>query len=149
MRLRGTIDTIAGTGEQGTSGDGGPATEAKLAFPEDVAVDDAGNVYITDGARIRKVDADEGTIRTIAGMEEHGYSGDGGPAAEALLSGPDGVAVDDAGNVYIADSARIRKVDAASGGHRYHRGNWRRPGSGGYRQRWGRRSGHGGPAVIP
>ena len=111
----GTIDTIAGTGEQGTSGDGGPATEAKLAFPEDVAVDDAGNVYITDGARIRKVDADEGTIRTIAGMEEHGYSGDGGPAAEALLSGPDGVAVDDAGNVYIADSARIRKVDAASG----------------------------------
>ena len=111
----GTIHTIAGTGEQGYSGDGGPATEAMLALPRDVAVDDAGNVYIAANSRIRKVDAAEGTIRTFAGMEEHGYSGDGGPATEARLGSLNGLAVDGAGNVYISDDARIRKVDAATG----------------------------------
>ena len=111
----GTITTIAGTGEYGFGGDGGPAAEAQLGAPNGVAVDGAGNVYITDrdNGRIRKVDS-TGTITTIAGSGEYGFGGDGGPAAEAQLSGPFGVAVDVAGNVYIADSFnnRIRKVDS-------------------------------------
>ena len=111
----GTITTIAGTGERGFSGDGGPATEAQLNFPVGVAVDGADNVYIADfgNDRIRKVDA-TGTITTIAGTGERGYSGDGGPATEAQLNRSRGLAVDGAGNVYIGDTSnhRIRKVDA-------------------------------------
>ena len=111
----GTITTIAGTGEYGFSGDGGPAVQAALSYPEGVAVDGAGNVYVTDSGnnRIRKVDA-TGTITTIAGMGEYGFSGDGGPAVQAALDYPSGVAVDGAGNLFIADSGnnRIRKVDA-------------------------------------
>ena len=112
---RGTITTIAGTGEFGFSGDGGPAAAARLAFPHSVAVDSAGNVYITDSGnrRIRKIDS-TGTITTIAGTGEFGFSGDGGPAVEAELYDPYGVAVDSAGNVYIADTSnrRIRKIDS-------------------------------------
>ena len=111
----GTITTIAGTGRSGFSGDGGPAVEAELHNPRDVAVDSAGNVYIADVSnhRIRKIDS-TGTITTIAGTGELGFSGDGGPAVEAELYYPYGVAVDSAGNVYIADSGnqRIRKVDS-------------------------------------
>ena len=111
----GTITTIAGTGEYGFSGDGGPAAAARLAFPHSVAVDGAGNLYIADtgNRRIRKVDS-TGTITTIAGTGEVGFSGDGGPAVEAELRNPYGVAVDSAGNVYIADTRnqRIRKVDS-------------------------------------
>ena len=113
--LTGTITTIAGTGEFGFSGDGGPAVEAELHSPRGVAVDSAGNLYIADSRnrRIRKVDS-TGTITTIAGTGEFGFSGDGGPAVEAELRSPRGVAVDSAGNVYIADSGnrRIRKVDS-------------------------------------
>ena len=111
----GTITTIAGTGELGFSGDGGPAVEAELYGPAGVAVDSAGNLYIADSGnqRIRKVDS-TGTITTIAGTGEFGFSGDGGPAVEAELYGPAGVAVDSAGNLYIADSGnrRIRKIDS-------------------------------------
>ena len=111
----GTITTIAGTGEVGFSGDGGPAAAARLTFPYGVAVDSAGNVYIADtgNQRIRKVDS-TGTITTITGTGEVGFSGDGGPAVEAELRNPYGVAVDSAGNVYIADTGnqRIRKVDS-------------------------------------
>ena len=111
----GTITTIAGTGRSGFSGDGGPAVEAELRTPRSVAVDSAGNVYIADvrDRRIRKVDS-TGTITTIAGTGRSGFSGDGGPAVEAELRSPDGVAVDSAGNVYIADSRtqRIRKIDS-------------------------------------
>ncbi len=111
----GTITTVAGTGVEGFSGDGGPAVEARISFPEGVAVDGAGNLYIGDlyNNRIRKVDS-RGTITTIAGTGEGSYSGDGGPASEAQLSTPSGVAVDGAGNLYIGDTYnyRIRKVDS-------------------------------------
>ena len=114
----GTITTIAGSGELGFGGDGGPATDARLAFPTDVAVDGAGNLYIADSRnhRIRKVDS-SGTITTIAGSGEPGFSGDGGPATDARLARPTGVAVDDAGNVYIADTDnhRIRILTPAGG----------------------------------
>ena len=110
----GTITTIAGTGETGFGGDGGPAIEAKLSSPTGVAVDGAGNLYIVCwfNHRIRKVDS-PGTIITIAGTE-YGFSGDGGPATQAQLNSPYDVAVDDAGNLYIADreNQRIRKVDS-------------------------------------
>ena len=110
----GTIVTIAGTGERGFAGDGGTAVEALLANPTDVAVDEAGNLYIADAfnGRIRRVDF-SGTIATIAGTGERGFAGDGGAAVEAQLADPLGVAVDGAGNLYIADAYnyRIRRVD--------------------------------------
>ena len=114
----GVITTVAGTGEffGGFSGDGGPATAARLRSPGGVALDGAGNLFIADSGnnRIRKVDA-TGTITTIAGTGEYGFSGDGGPAIQAALNYPSGVALDGAGNVYIADTYnhRIRKVDSA------------------------------------
>ena len=112
----GVITTVAGTGERGYGGDGGPATEARLHFPRDVAVDGAGNLYIADtqNQRIRKVDS-SGVITTVAGTGESGYGGDGGPAVQARLSYPRGVATDHAGNLYIADynNLRIRKVDSS------------------------------------
>ena len=116
MDAAGVVTTVAGTGEWGFSGDGGPAVEAQLYFPAGMAVDEAGNVYIADGNhRIRKVDASTGIISTVAGTGTAGFSGDGGPAVEARLDEPHGVALDSAGNLYIADTNnnRIRKVDAA------------------------------------
>jgi len=116
VNTAGVISTIAGNGKQGFDGDGGPATSASLYEPSGVAVDPAGNVYIADAGnlRIRKVDT-AGIITTIAGNGKEGFSGDGGPATSAELSFPVGVAVDPAGNVYIADegSNRIRKVNTA------------------------------------
>jgi len=107
----GVITTVAGNGTGGFSGDGGPATSARLSYPRWVAVDSAGNLYIADSenARVRKVS--NGVITTVAGNGNGGFSGDNGPATSARL-GPAGVAVDSAGNLYIADSAngRIRKV---------------------------------------
>lgn len=111
----GVIDTVAGSGEGRFSGDGGPAVEAGLSRIEGVALDGTGNLYIADWYRIRQVDATTGTIRTIAGVGERGYSGDGGPAAEARVGLVEGLAVDGAGKVYIAAHNRIRKMDAATG----------------------------------
>ena len=111
----GTITTFAGTGEPGYSGDGGPAVRAQLGLPHGVAVDGAGNLYIADtiNDRIRRVDA-TGTITTVAGTGVRGFSGDSGPAVQARLNFPFGVAADGAGNLYVADSNnhRIRRVDA-------------------------------------
>jgi len=110
----GVITTVAGNGTPAYSGDGGPATSASLFNPYGVAVDSLGNIYIADFtySRIRKVDTN-GVITTIAGNGTPAYSGDGGLAASASLSGPRDVAVDSTGNSYIADSSnhRIRKVD--------------------------------------
>jgi RHS repeat-associated protein len=109
----GIITTIAGNGTSGYSGDGGPAIQAQVSAPWGVAVDAAGNLYIVDGGCIRKVDTN-GIITTVAGVgTTDGYSGDGGPATQALLNFPQDVAIDAQGNLYIADSnnLRIRKVD--------------------------------------
>ena len=106
------IDTIAGLP---ISGDGGPAVQVQIGSPWGVAVDGAGNLYIADKYQhqIRKVDS-TGIITTIAGTGTYGFGGDGGPATEAWLDSPTGVAVDGAGNLYIADrdNNRIRKVDS-------------------------------------
>jgi hypothetical protein len=110
----GIITTVAGDGPA-YSGDGGPAVDANLSGPTGVATDAAGNVYIADqlNHRVRKINA-AGTISTIAGNEATGFSGDGGPATAAALTNPSDIAVDAAGNVYIADPGanRVRKVDS-------------------------------------
>jgi uncharacterized protein (TIGR03437 family) len=112
----GTLAVVAGNGLEGFTGDGGPATGASLFVPLGLAVDANGNIYISDfgNSRVRKVSSG-GIISTVAGNGLFGYSGDGGPAASALLNAPEGLAVDTAGNLYIADSGnqRIRKISPA------------------------------------
>jgi uncharacterized protein (TIGR03437 family) len=108
----GVIATVAGNGNQGFSGDNGPALNAAMNYPSAVTVDSAGDLYIADTGnhRIRKVS--KGIIATVAGNGTYGYSGDNGPATGAQLYHPQGVAVDSAGNLYIADAwnNRIRRV---------------------------------------
>jgi trimeric autotransporter adhesin len=120
----GDISTIAGTGTLGYSGDSGAATSAEIADPYGVAIDSSGNVYIADylNARIRKVTASTGDISTIAGGGTvcggaADAAGDGCAATNATLNSPLGVAVDSAGNIYIADAANqiVRKVTASTG----------------------------------
>ena len=110
----GTIPTLAGNGERGFSGDGGPAVEARLNDPWDVTVDEDGNVYIADSYnhRVRRVDP-AGIISTFAGNGPGAFAGDGGPAVQARLNNPVGLAVDGDGNIYIADNdnRRVRRVD--------------------------------------
>ncbi|MFK4066317.1 RICIN domain-containing protein [Streptomyces sp. NPDC029674] len=111
----GIITTVAGTGNMSAVGDNGPAASALLNSPRAVAVDSAGVLYIAehDGHRVRKVAVD-GTITTLAGTGEAGFAGDGGPAVSAQLNTPRALALDSAGNVYIADykNDRVRKVTA-------------------------------------
>lgn len=111
---KGVITTIAGLGVPGYGGDFGPAEDALLKFPFGIELDSAGTLYIADRGnnRIRKVDG-SGIITTLAGDGAHFFSGDYGPATRASLAYPTDVAVDDAGNVYIADrnNNRIRRID--------------------------------------
>ena len=113
--LDGTISTVAGTGVRGDSGDGGPATQAEFRNPK--GVDVAGRtLYVADtrNHRIRAVDLDTGIITTIAGKGTPGFTGDGGPATEAMLDGPQRLHVGGpAGEVFVADSRnhRIRRID--------------------------------------
>jgi uncharacterized protein (TIGR03437 family) len=111
----GIISTIAGTGVQGFSGDGGPATSALLNTPASVLFS-GGNLYISDSSnqRIRRVSSD-GTITTIAGNGVTGFSGDGGPATGAALAFPLGMAMDSLGNLYFADgnNNRVRRISPA------------------------------------
>ena len=110
------ITTVAGTGESGFSGDGGPASVAALNSPFGLAIDEDDNLYIADSGnnRIRKVDLATGIITTVAGSGSPSFDGDDGPAVDASFHAPHGVDVDTGGNIYIADTLnnRIRKVDA-------------------------------------
>ena len=110
------INTIAGNGVAASGGDGGPATSASINFPDGIAADGAGNIYVAEysGHRVRKIST-SGIITTVAGTGTAGYSGDGGPATAAMLNHPEQVFADPAGNLYIADGSnyRIRKVSAA------------------------------------
>jgi streptogramin lyase len=115
----GIISTVAGTGERGWSGDGGPALQAKLNEPYEVRFDGAGNVYWVErmSHTVRKLDAKTGLISTVAGSGALGFEGDGGPATAAKLNQPHSIAFDRAGDLYICDilNHRIRKVDMKTG----------------------------------
>jgi serine/threonine protein kinase, bacterial len=114
VNTNGIITTIAGNGTGGFSGDGGPATKASLDLPAGMAFDSKGNLYISDRSnnRVRMVDTN-GIIKTVAGNGGDQYKGDKGPAIKAELNKPFGLAIDKNDNLYIADRGnnRIRKVD--------------------------------------
>jgi sugar lactone lactonase YvrE len=115
----GVINTVAGNGDKGFSGDGGPATGAALNEPYGVVVDAAGNLYIADrlNRRVRRIDAASGIVTTVAGDGEAAYGGDGGPAARAGIVEPNGLAFSpDEQLLYITDVAdnRVRVVDLAA-----------------------------------
>jgi len=114
--LTGLISTVAGTGERGYSGDGGLATSAKLHFPEGIALDRNGNLFISDTVNrlIRRVDARTGVITSFAGTGEVGGNPEGTPAAQAKFLRLARIAIDYAGNLYVADSPshRILVIDA-------------------------------------
>jgi hypothetical protein len=107
------IDVVAGTGTPGFSGDGGPATSAELNYPRDIEIGPDGRLFIADAdnQRVRVVDPATGTITTVAGNGAYGFSGDGGPAREASLGRPFGVALWK-GDLYVTDTMnnRIRRV---------------------------------------
>ena len=110
----GVITTVAGSGEDGSGGDGGPAFAAQLSSPQGVAVDGLGHLLIADTGnhRIRRVDATSGVIDTVAGAGAPGFGGDGGLATEAQLNNPVGLGLDERGRVYVADAgnARVRRM---------------------------------------
>ncbi|MES2702403.1 MAG: Ig-like domain-containing protein [Bacteroidota bacterium] len=114
----GIITTIAGTGVAGFSGDGGPATAAKLNFPFDIKLDNDGNIYVSDGwnHRIRKIDA-SGIISTVAGTGVPGFSGDGGLATAAQINEPQGLDLNSAGDLFFGEytNNRVRKVNISTG----------------------------------
>lgn len=114
LNARGKLVTVAGNGTAGFSGDGGPATKAQLNSPRDISLDASGNLYIADAAnnRIRKVDT-SGIVTTVAGNGMGDFSGDGGPALSASLNFPIAVETDSAGNLFIADNARLREVNTS------------------------------------
>jgi sugar lactone lactonase YvrE len=115
----GLISTAAGTGSPGFSGDGGPATTAVLDLPTALALDATGNLYLADTGnhRIRRITAATTVISTVAGNGVQAFAGDGGPATAASIDSPSGIALDSAGNLYLADTRnhRIREVFAATG----------------------------------
>ncbi|HEV3162510.1 MAG TPA: hypothetical protein VGZ22_00615, partial [Isosphaeraceae bacterium] len=115
----GVIDTLAGNGTKGISGDGGPANRAQLNEPYGLVLDRPGNLYLADrlNRRVRRVDGRTGIITTVAGSGSAAHSGDGGPATQAGLVEPNGVALDAHGRLFIADVAanRVRVVELASG----------------------------------
>jgi len=118
--VTGIITTVAGNGTQGCSGDFGPATSAELRMPQGLAIDKAGNLFIADfqSNNIRRVDAQTQIITTICGDPagiDGGYSGDGGPAKQAMLQGPDGLTFDGTGNLFVCDNMNgaVRKINTS------------------------------------
>lgn len=115
----GDITSVAGNGIGSFSGDGGAALSASIKYPQAIALDSAGNLFITDlsNHRVRRVDAITGIITTIAGTGSSNYNGDGIPAVTAQLNYPDGVTVGPDGDVYIADfsNQRVRRIDTETG----------------------------------
>lgn len=107
----GTITTMAGTGQSGFAGDGGPAAQARLNLPGDIAFDPSGALLVVDhwNYRIRRVGLD-GVITTIAGTGERGFSGDNGPAMQARFSDLQGLVVDPSGTIYVVDNLRVRRI---------------------------------------
>ncbi len=140
-RNDGTIHTVAGVGKAGFSGDGGPAVSARLNEPYGLAIDTRGSIYFADrlNRRVRKVEPATGIITTVAGDGTKMFSGDDGPAADAGLVEPNGVALDGKGRLFIADVAdhRIRAVDLTTGTISTFAGNGK-----------GKHSGDGGPARV-
>jgi trimeric autotransporter adhesin len=153
----GIVTTVAGTGNQcpvstNACGDGGAATQASLTFPSGVAVDSAGDIFISDSGdnRVRRVDATTGNITTVAFNGQASFSGDGGAATQASMTGPGKIAVDASGNLYVAGIISdqistadfvVRRVDAASGTVATVAGNEAQPLAIGF-------SGDGGPATA-
>ena len=115
----GVITSVAGTGETGFTGDGGPALKATFDMPYAITVDENGDIYLADriNAAVRKIDGATGMVSTIAGTGEVGYSGDGGPGNAAMLREPNDLFLDGKGNLLIVDiqDQRIRSVDLATG----------------------------------
>jgi streptogramin lyase len=115
----GVISTVAGTGQKGHAGDGGPALQAKLSEPYEVRFDAAGDLFFVErlSAVVRKVAMNTGVISTVAGNGTEGFSGDGGPATQAQMKQPHSIAFDRIGDLYICDIAnhRLRKVTMKTG----------------------------------
>ena len=135
VNTAGIISTIAGLGTPGFSGDGGPSSAAQLNTPNAIAIDQSGNIFISDNSnsRIRKINS-SGIITTVAGSGVSGFAIDGGPATAGRLNGPTGIAVDLLGNIFIAESSsfKVRKINTAGiistiGGN----GSWGYTGDGG------------------
>ena len=117
--VTGLLTLVTGTGTASSSGDGGPAAAASVSHPMGVALDSAGNLFISEsqGNRIRRVDAQTGVITTIAGTGISSFGGDGGPATSAAFNLPGGIAFDSTGALYVADMGnnRVRRIDALTG----------------------------------
>ncbi len=115
----GVISTVAGAGEAGYRGDGGPATQATFNLPHEIRFDREGDLYVVDMANhvVRKIDMESGTISTVVGNGKAGYSGDGGPAAQAMLKNPHSIQFGPDGRLYICDIGNhvIRVVDMQRG----------------------------------
>jgi streptogramin lyase len=115
----GTITTVAGTGQRGYTGEGGPAREATFNLPHELRFDAAGNIFIADMANqvVRRIDARTGIITTVAGTGKKGYTGDGGPAVQAALNSPHSIQFGPEGTLYICDVSNhvIRVVDPQTG----------------------------------
>jgi streptogramin lyase len=111
----GTITVVAGTGTKGYSGDGGPAASATLNLPHELRFGPDGALYVADTGNnvVRRIDVKTGVITTFAGTGKRGYTGDGGPAAEATFQGPHSIQFDSAGQLYVCDVGNhvVRRVD--------------------------------------
>ena len=119
IRRDGVIETVAGTGEAGYSGDGGPAKLATFHQPHEIRFDRQGDLYVVDMQNhvVRKIEIATGVIRTVAGTGKAGYSGDGGPATQAMLRQPHSIQFGPDGRLYICDIGNhvVRRVDVESG----------------------------------